>query len=169
LFPPSGIRKEVTQPQRLAVRDNKGDAKTHVLPAGTKISFNIPGIHYNEKYWADPYKVDISRWTVTSVGSGDSAAGINIQPTKAVRGAFVGFAEGPRSCMGKKFAHAQTVGFLTTILRNFTIRFEVPHGVSQKKFLQQMEFGIFHDSGGDLVLRPVPEHKKPLRLDKRPV
>ena len=39
-----------------------GDGRNHALPPGCRVYLSAPGVHYNERYWPDPYKLDPTRW-----------------------------------------------------------------------------------------------------------
>ncbi|KAH9041172.1 cytochrome P450 [Lactarius hengduanensis] len=56
MFPPaSTIYKKATEDTNLTVGNADGGKTTFPVPSGTEIEFHVPGLHYNPRYWKDPY------------------------------------------------------------------------------------------------------------------
>ncbi|KDQ10982.1 hypothetical protein BOTBODRAFT_35741 [Botryobasidium botryosum FD-172 SS1] len=106
LFPPvTGILKQVAQDTTLAVHASvpqtgsaksfKSDyatpqRKTIVIPKGSTMSLRISGVHYNPRYWEDPYEFKPDRFL------GDYN-----------KDAFLPFALGGRACLGRSAFHGR--------------------------------------------------------------
>ncbi|KAH7105180.1 cytochrome P450 [Auriculariales sp. MPI-PUGE-AT-0066] len=77
---------------------------TLVVPAGTMMEINHIGLHYNPKYYPEPYEFKPERFM-----------------GKYNTDAFVGFGSGTRSCPGRKFAEVEMVALLCMFLSRYTI------------------------------------------------
>ncbi|KAF9529863.1 cytochrome P450 [Crepidotus variabilis] len=76
------------------------------VPKGTPVIVDMVGVQYNPRYYEDPTAFKPSRWYGVSNDSD----------------AFLAFSVGPRACVGRKFATSEAVAFLTSMLRDFTVR-----------------------------------------------
>ncbi len=76
------------------------------------------------------------------------------------RGTFLTFSEGPRACLGKKFAMAEFVAFFASVLQKHRIR--LAHGV-RKDDVEQ--FYRLRSAGSPITLAPPGD--VPLRLVSR--
>jgi cytochrome P450 len=106
LFPPvCGIPKTVEKDQLLL--------NNYLVPPGATIMYSTPNLHRNEKYWGkdanefrperfDGRAVDATKRREESQrDTGDTAPGALSDKIKMpVKGAFVPFSEGSRSCLG---------------------------------------------------------------------
>ncbi|KAG9099705.1 hypothetical protein FS749_000633 [Ceratobasidium sp. UAMH 11750] len=79
--------------------------QTLSVPSETRASISVPGLHYNPNYWDDPFKFSPSRFLDPSWN----------------RDAFIPFAVGPRSCIGRRFAETTVVAFLVRFLPKYCI------------------------------------------------
>ncbi|TPX73527.1 hypothetical protein CcCBS67573_g05207 [Chytriomyces confervae] len=111
LFPPvTGIPK-YTATQTLALGP-------YVLPARTYVSINTPGLHYNPAAWGgDLFEFKPERFMASDAASTG----------------FAPFSEGPRGCVGKKFAQVEFVTLLTLISLKYT--WKLPEGVDADRAL----------------------------------
>ncbi|KAF8605375.1 cytochrome P450 [Ceratobasidium sp. AG-I] len=82
-----------------------GTTEVISVPASTRISMVVAGLHYNPKYWDDPEEFIPERF----------------MDPKWNRDAFIPFAVGPRSCIGRRFAEAALSAFLVRILPKYRI------------------------------------------------
>lgn len=99
------------------------------LDAGTYVIIPTVGMHYNEKYWQEPYKFDPERFSEENYHL--------IQP-----GSYIPFNEGPRQCIGKRFAHLQIKSAISEILTNFEVK-------KTEKTVEHTEFVV-----GSMVMVP---------------
>ncbi|XP_055684667.1 cytochrome P450 6j1-like [Lutzomyia longipalpis] len=104
------------------------------IPKGTSIIIPVRSIHYDPTYFPQPYVFDPSRFSED-------------QKKERHRYAFLAFGEGPRICLGMKFALFQVKAAISSILRNFDIslspKTENPLKFSKKSFLLVAEGGIW--------------------------
>jgi cytochrome P450 len=126
--------------------------KKYVVPASCKIALNTVGLSRNPKYWpSQPSKIsgkneDLDdfvpeRWlsgdrkgrengTEESDHDEDEFGGFtgNNSSTKLfhpVRGAFLPFSDGPRSCIGRRLAQVKVMAVLATIFQKYSIELAV--------------------------------------------
>ncbi|KAG9125655.1 hypothetical protein FRC07_006718 [Ceratobasidium sp. 392] len=84
---------------------NLGSGRTISIPSGTRVGIHVPGIHYNPKYWDDPFEFAPSRF---------------LDPNWN-RDAFVPFAVGSRSCIGRRFAETTVAALLVRLLPRYKV------------------------------------------------
>ncbi|KAL9100072.1 MAG: hypothetical protein Q9163_004513 [Psora crenata] len=104
------------------------NGRDYTVPPDTLILINTSAAHRNPKYWpavvptvgdGPPYPVSSfnpSRWLNQDK---DSPA---FSPTP---GSYVPFSDGPRACMGKRFAQAQFCAVLATIFKEYSVELAV--------------------------------------------
>ncbi|KAH7906430.1 614/534 cytochrome P450 [Hygrophoropsis aurantiaca] len=78
--------------------------KSVSIPKGSKVVINVPGLHYNTKYWANPCKWDPSRFQ-----------------RKWNPDAFIPFSVGSRACIGRKFFEAEATAMLTMLVAHYRV------------------------------------------------
>lgn len=83
------------------------------FPKGTEIGVATYTIHHNAQYWDDPFSYMPERW----LRSEDNKAEVSPR-----RRPFIPFSIGPRSCVGKPLAYAQSMLTLARLLWEFDIR-----------------------------------------------
>ncbi|KAL8719761.1 MAG: hypothetical protein Q9225_003277 [Loekoesia sp. 1 TL-2023] len=165
-----------SQPQILRLKD-----RTYTVPARTLCLMNTSATHRNPKFWpvaertADdgpPYPVSSFNPTIWLNGhSVANSEGGGLSPTP---GSFIPFAEGPRSCIGKKFAQTQFVAVIATMFSKYSVELVVkddPHIRSledkrqawiearrgaEKKLSTGVEFFLALKMSKDVPLRLVP-------------
>ena len=114
-------------------------ASRHILPPQCGVIVNNTGVHYNPQYWPSPHILSPSRWLAPNVNTHDptyesseingptKGGGVESPRTVEVqgrtfsprheRGTFLTFSEGPRACLGKRFAVAEFVAFFSSVLK----------------------------------------------------
>ncbi|KAL8665783.1 MAG: hypothetical protein Q9202_001905 [Teloschistes flavicans] len=128
-------KKTESVPQSLTLNE-----KTYIVPPNTLCMMNTSAVHRHPKFWpqceliADdgpPYPVssfDPSIWLRdTKEDIGDQAADTFFPRP----GSFIPFSEGPRACIGKRFAQAQFVAVIAVIFRNYSVELAV--GTDEKE------------------------------------
>lgn len=141
------------QVSKLSDQDIILDGKKHTLPAGAHIGLAAVCAHRNPKYWpAQPSKItdqknDIDdfrpeRWLlkpgaerpqpidITTNIEEDDFGGYTGQDTSAqlfrpVRGSYLPFSEGARSCLGRRLAQVEVMAVLAVIFQKYSIELAV--------------------------------------------
>jgi len=78
--------------------------KDMYVPEGSMVYIHTPGLHYNERYWSDPYTFKPERFM------GDWN-----------KDAFLPFSGGARACIGRRFSEVEAVAITLTLLRSYSI------------------------------------------------
>ncbi|CAH2087335.1 unnamed protein product [Euphydryas editha] len=105
-----GLRKYTTMGwiDRIAISDYKVDDKLNI-EAGTVVYINSTGMHYDPKFFPDPYKFDPDRFLPEN-------------KDKIIPYSYMPFGEGPRFCVGKRFALMTLQFGISSMLLNYKIR-----------------------------------------------
>lgn len=126
------------------------DGKKITLPVGAHINLNTVGLHRNPRYWpTEPSKINThdndlndfkpERWLVKRVARDESATessedddfgGFTGETTseglfRPVRGSYIPFSEGARSCLGRRLAQVKIMGVLAVIFQRYSIELAV--------------------------------------------
>ncbi|PRP83543.1 cytochrome P450 [Planoprotostelium fungivorum] len=136
LFPP------VVEIPKYCPREQTLCGGKYTVPANTYVTLNVAGAHYNTNVWGpDAAEFNPSRFDPRENGE------------KKVRGSFIPFSEGARSCLGKKFANVEMVAALSSVLRKYTIH--LPDGYDEARMKRELS-----ESHSVLTLQP----KKPISV-----
>lgn len=134
------------------------DGKQYMIPAGTHIFLNA-AVHRNPKYWPAPAAKtgapDIrdvdqfrpERWIVdASAGDqfvdvdyddedlrGPSGEDTSAQLFKPVKGSYIPFSDGFRSCIGRRFAQVEILVALAAIFSQYTVELAVDDFISDEE------------------------------------
>lgn len=104
------------------------NGRDYIVPANTLILMNTSATHRNPNYWpavsrttedGPPYPVssfDPFRWLRKDQGN---------SAFSPVPGSYIPFSDGPRACMGKRFAQAQFCAVMATIFKNYSVELAV--------------------------------------------
>ncbi|TVY33469.1 Cytochrome P450 [Lachnellula subtilissima] len=151
MAPITNLPKNVTKGQDQVLNV---DGKKITLPAGTMIYLNTVGVQRNPKYWpTQPSKIsdradDLNdfkpeRWLVSLKADGehvrngqagaeenDEFGGFTGQDSHAklfrpVKGSYLPFSEGPRSCLGRRLAQVKVMASLAVIFQLYSIELAV--------------------------------------------
>lgn len=81
------------------------------IPQGSIITLSIHALHHSPKHWDEPDKFDPDRWNkdVSHLGW------------------YLPFLEGPRFCLGNRFALIEATVMLAAIVQNFSFRISEAH------------------------------------------
>lgn len=130
------------------------DGKTVTLPAGSHIALATVGVQRNPKYWPtrpskvssrphDLYDFKPERWIVKTASDNahqvdsvvesedeDGFEGFTGQDSSAelfrpVRGSYIPFSEGARSCLGRRLAQVEIMAVLAVIFQTYSIELAV--------------------------------------------
>ncbi|EMD35530.1 hypothetical protein CERSUDRAFT_116271 [Gelatoporia subvermispora B] len=105
MFPPvNGIPKYSAEDTTIVTSNAAGEKCTVVVPQGARFLIHTPGLHYNPRYWEDPYEFKPARFL------GDWP-----------RDAFCPFSAGPRACLGRRFSETEGVAILSLLVSRYRI------------------------------------------------
>ncbi|XP_046979973.1 cytochrome P450 6j1-like [Schistocerca americana] len=93
---------------REASRDYRIEGTDIVLPKGTAVFVSVAGLHSDPKYWQEPLRFWPDRFREENSRDRPSHT-------------FMPFGEGPRTCIGMRFAYMQVKAALVHILNNFEV------------------------------------------------
>ncbi|KAI0090485.1 cytochrome P450 [Irpex rosettiformis] len=106
LCPPvHSIPKSVAEDTTITITNAQGERTTLIMPKGSTISMHIPGLHYNPRYWKNPYDFNPKRFLVSDWP----------------RDAFLPFSAGPRACLGRRFSETESVVAMAMIVLRYRI------------------------------------------------
>jgi len=110
LFPPIiRMPKKAANDTTLSIHVSSGEfegqRKSVFIPKGSYVFLNAIGMHYNPRYWKDPYEFNPERFM---------SADWN-------KDAFLPFSLGARACPGRRFAEVEGVCILTAIVMRYKI------------------------------------------------
>ncbi|KDQ08643.1 hypothetical protein BOTBODRAFT_37796 [Botryobasidium botryosum FD-172 SS1] len=145
LYPPASvIIREAMHDVQLSVTNRTTGRKSHnvMVGKGALILINVIEIHYDPRHFPEPHGFKPSRW---AEGTADSAA-------------FTAFGQGPRACIGRKFALAEVTAFLVMLLRDWKVEIDLD-GRTPEEWQRKM---IYDEISGPRGLPPIP-----VRLSKR--
>ncbi|KAJ4349462.1 uncharacterized protein N0V89_008077 [Didymosphaeria variabile] len=143
---------------------SKQQPRSIVLPRECRVYLNSPATQYSEAYWPDPETLDPHRWdrVARPDGSSEKEGKHNVvaaDKTRQMRGTFLTFSDGSRACLGRKFAQAEYIAFLATLLREY----EVALGDEMDRDLAEKDLNL--RCAGKVTLAPNDHFK--LKLVKR--
>lgn len=143
---PKAVR---TKPQSLTY-----DGKTVTVPKDTMIHMSAVGVHRNPRYWphsaskVSSKRHDLDEWVPERWLSSSSKANKNTTDTSTidsgvlegenatsfdtpdglfvpVKGSFIPFSEGARSCPGKRFAQVEITAIISVIFSGYSLELDV--------------------------------------------
>ncbi|KAA8576990.1 hypothetical protein EYC84_007014 [Monilinia fructicola] len=197
------IPKVTAGEQRVTV-----DGKEMLVPDGTFIHLNTVGTNRNPRYWPheklEGGRTDLDnfvpeRWLLSKTGETHhdlKGKGENVMDAegeessseetatlfKPVKGAFISFSEGPRSCPGRKFAQVEITAVLAVIFQKYSVELDVCRWASdedvnrmnseERKELYGMAIRETNEvlrrcNQAQIVLKMAKEDKVPLRFVER--
>lgn len=143
--------------------------KTFVLPPYTMVAPSYGSIQTDPKFWgSDSLDWRPSRWIKSAEVSGVTAeSSTSVEELKMPpRGAFIGWSEGMRDCVGRKFSQVEFVATMAVLFREWRVD-PVPlegetMNAAQKRVLNLIET----DSYPVLLLQMLHPERAPLRWRK---
>ncbi|KAH9947147.1 cytochrome P450 [Amylocystis lapponica] len=114
------IPKYATEDTTLVTRNTMGEPVHVVVPKGANVFIHSPELHYNPRYWEDPYDFKPARFL------GDWP-----------RNAFLPFSGGARSCLGRKFAETEGVAALSLLILHYRIDVKEDPQFASETFAQR--------------------------------
>ncbi|PCH40705.1 cytochrome P450 [Wolfiporia cocos MD-104 SS10] len=103
--PVSMIPKQAEEDSVLTMQTPDGELRTVFCPAGSRVMIHVAGLHYNPRYWPDPYAFKPARFL----------------DKEWPRDALLAFSTGPRGCIGRRFAETEAVAAITYLVSRFRI------------------------------------------------
>ena len=104
------------------------NGREYTVPADTLILMNTSATHRNPKYWPSaepnaedgpPYPVssfDPARWLRNNSDDGGDTTSFGPTP-----GSYIPFSDGPRACIGKRFAQVEFCAVMASIFKYYTV------------------------------------------------
>lgn len=133
------------------------DGERHVVPKGATIILNSVGAHRNPRYWPlkpsrkagvenDLDEFVPERWYRPSLNTKPEAAAAedeedfggfqgpdtSAQLYRPVRGSFIPFSDGARSCLGRRIAQVEMVAALAVLFQKYSVELAVDEWVSDE-------------------------------------
>lgn len=156
------ITKMIPNATSITVYPENEEPRHHLLPAECRVYMNAIAVHHNERYWPEPLMIKPERWmnekTKGLADIGDKNV-VAADRTRQVKGTLMTFSGGGRACLGRKFAQAEYVGMLATLLREY----RVVLGEGMKRDTVEREIDTL--ASGGVTLSPLNNVK--LALEKR--
>lgn len=119
------ITKTISKPTSITVYPEGEQSRQHLLPAQCRVYLNVNAVHYHERYWPDPLAIRPERWmneiTAKAQKSGNEKAVDASDKARQVRGTLMTFSGGARACLGRKFAQAEYISMLATLLKEYRV------------------------------------------------
>ncbi|KAJ2913373.1 hypothetical protein MD484_g7050, partial [Candolleomyces efflorescens] len=124
MFPPvGGIPKICTQTIWVITHNQKGKEVLFPVRKGEMLSFVPPALHYNPKYWPDPYAFKPERF----------------MPGDWPRDAFVPFSLGPHACLGRRFFETEATAILALLISRYKVSIKEEPQFAGESFEQKKE------------------------------
>jgi len=157
LVPPIGVIPKSTPPDLPQMLTIGGRELT--VPAGATVGLASIAVQRNPKYWPHEPKPDAEtgtdlehfrpeRWFMcASDDNSDSSfsnlsadgLGIDVSPDTAsthfrpAKGAYIPFSEGPRACLGRRFAQVEILATLAVIFHQYSVELSVDAFATEKE------------------------------------
>ncbi|XP_034194594.2 cytochrome P450 6A1-like isoform X1 [Osmia lignaria lignaria] len=104
------------------------------IPKGTKMWIPVYGIQRNPNVFSDPEKFDPERFSEKAVAARHSMS-------------YLPFGDGPRNCIGARFAYFQSKVGIITVLRNYKVdvceKTIIPYKPDPRSFLLSLKGGVY--------------------------
>lgn len=180
------------------------DSRRVVVPANTFVNLLTVASHRDPKYWLqgnqpnDLNDFRPERWLVKSDGhhtehdaatsdgedyggpQGDDVASTLYRPKK---GSYYPFSEGPRACLGRRFAQVEVLAVLAVIFKDYSVELAVdqfatddevdrmPEGGEERKAVwekaRRRAEGLLKDGMGTIITIQMREGTVPMRLVRK--
>ncbi|KAK1227361.1 hypothetical protein PQX77_009645 [Marasmius sp. AFHP31] len=128
-----GVPKSTAEDTSFVLHNDQGHSKVIPVPKNTNLVIHATGVHYNPRYWKDPYEFRPDRF----MGEWN-------------RDAFIPFSVGARSCIGRRFSEVESIAILTVLVKKYKIsvleepEFKHESFEARKERVLRAQFGITH-------------------------
>ncbi|XP_018056012.1 PREDICTED: cytochrome P450 4V2-like, partial [Atta colombica] len=99
-----------------------------VLPKGADVIISLMGMHRNEKYWPNPLMFNPDRFLQ--------------EKTNCVPYYYIPFSDGPRNCIGLKYAMMSMKVILATLIRTFVFKLNQSIEIEKIKLISDILLSI---------------------------
>ncbi|KAF8468162.1 cytochrome P450 [Kalaharituber pfeilii] len=168
----ANIPKATATPQTIVYNN-----KMHVIPAFVVIHLNVNAVQRNPKYWVLPNQTEEEaqinefrpqRWFLNNDSSnfsssssdesdnendGTNSRGHTSKSFKPCKGSFVPFSDGPRVCLGKKYAQVALMAAMSVLFREHRVELVVKEGETWEEARVRARRYV-ENSGMGLTLAP---------------
>ncbi|KDQ10750.1 hypothetical protein BOTBODRAFT_115251 [Botryobasidium botryosum FD-172 SS1] len=135
LYPPvTMLIREAIQDTHLDITSYgiNGKGQSVVIKKGSHLIGDIVGMHYNPNYFPEPEAFKPSRWDDDTIN----------------KDAFVGFGQGPRACIGRKFSLAEATCFIIMLLRDWRVKIDLGKDETPQQWQRRVMTGTMTGPGG---------------------
>lgn len=98
---------------RRCVKDYKIPNSNVIIEKGIQVMISVDGIHYDPKFYKEPLRFRPERFSEERISFAERP--------------FLSFGDGPRNCIGIRFAKLQTKLGIVLLLRNFKFELSEYH------------------------------------------
>ena len=140
-----------------------------MLPPNTFVIVNVEGLHTDPKIWGpDVLLWRPSRWLRPAQSEkATSPATIQESFIDPEPGAYIPWADGPRSCVGRKFSQVEFVAVLATLFSQYRVRPVLREGESEADGQRALQNMVDNSTISAITLQMREPKKRALRWEKR--
>lgn len=155
--PVPGLRWNEAHAQPVAVQ-----GKTYVLPPHSMVAPSYGALHTDPRVWGkDSLAWRPSRWIQKSSAAGPGGGDAD-EFSMPPRGAFIGWSEGVRDCVGRKFSQVEFVATMAVLFRHWRVDPVVFPGETPEAARKRVVHLIETDSYAVLLLQMLHPQRAPL-------
>lgn len=140
-----------------------------MLPPNTFVIINLEGLQTDPKTWGpDALVWRPSRWLRPA--QSEKATSPRMTPESfidPVPGSFIPWADGPRSCVGRKFSQVEFVAVLATLFSQYRVRPVLRAGESEADGQRALQSMVDNSAISAITLQMREPKKRALRWEKR--
>ena len=142
---------------------------THALPPNTSVSINVEGLHTDPKTWGpDALDWRPSRWLRPSQAEkATNPRTIQESFIEPDPGTFIAWADGPRSCVGRKFSQVEFVAVLAALFSQYRVRPVLRAGEMEADGQKELQNMVDNSAIFAITLQMREPRKRALRWEKR--
>lgn len=140
-----------------------------MLPPNTSVNINVEGLHTDPKTWGpDALVWRPSRWLRPSqTEKATNAVTTQESFVEPDAGTFIPWADGPRSCVGRKFSQVEFVAVLATLISQYRVRPVLRPGESEADGQRALRSMVENSAISAITLQMREPRKRALGWEKR--